>query len=386
MHQTINVLQQLRVFGFDDHEAIAALRSAANAGGSRQTETRTYELLSEQDAIAKVHYNSNLVLSSIDVRVDVWQASQARIEADAKVNRTRIARSVLFSYRSVEGFARVPDWLQLRPVACALEDRTGFGAFTDDSAVAVPRPFALEVVYRYSDLPFLEVHRRIRAVQEATWLLSAFLDVAVFSLRNPYSWAFWEGSYHLVECSMEHGLDQASQVEFSDVQMLPELSLVQNSQYFSELGITTAEFRVPDLNILHAKYIELSPEKKVRFLRSCASLFTACEPTLGVSQRVVTLVSAIEPLLDEGEICDVCGSKVGITRQFRKFLDDYVKPSSTVRRFYEDIYDARSNQVHGNWNFDVDEAFLGLHQPSRIVSLVAWRAAKRGVVEWLLNQ
>lgn len=386
MLQDLEVLPQLRQLGFDDHEAIAALQSAANAGGSRQTGKRTLELSSGEDVIAKVRFNDRLVLSSIATPVKVWKACQPRIEADAKLEQTRIARSVLFSYRAPSGFARVPSWLQLRPVACPLEDRTAFGALTSSVAGAVPRPFAIEVVYRYSNLPFLEGYRRLRAMQEAKWLLSAFIDVPVFGLSSPYSWAFWQGSYQLVQCGMGTGLDDTSEVEFSDVKALPELIAVANSQYFSELGVATQEFRVPELNVLRAKYMALSRKNRVRFLRSCASLAAASDPALGASQRVVALVSAIEPLLGKAERCGTCGGVTGITRQFRKFLDEYVQPPSAVRDLYEGVYAARSKLVHGGWNFDVDEAILGLRVHGDMIPLVAWGAAKRGVVNWLLAQ
>lgn len=383
--EVMNVLPQLRQLGFKDHEAIAALRSGANAGGSRQTGKRTYELISGEDVIGEVRFNGRLVLSSIDMPVHAWKACRPRIEADAKLKQTRIARSVLFSYRAPSGFARIPRWLQLRPVACPLEDRTAFRAFTSSVTEDVPRPFAIEVVYRYSDLPFLEGYHRLRAVQEAKWLLSAFIDVPVFDLNSPYSWAFWEGSYQLVECGMATGLEATSEIEFSDVKTLSELIAVTNSQYFSELGVVTQEFRVPELNVLYAKYIALSHVDRMRFLRSCAALAAASDPVLGASQRVVALVSAIEPLFDKAERCDTCGGVTGLTRRFRQFLNEYVQPSSAVRELYEGVYAVRSKLVHGGWNFVVDEPLFGL-QPQGDMLLVAWATAKRGVVNWLLAQ
>jgi hypothetical protein len=261
--EILNVLPQLRQLGFDDHEAIAALQSAMNAGGLRRTWKRTYELSAGEDVIAKVRFNERLALSSIATPVNVWKACRPLIEADTKLEQTRVARSILFSYRAPSGFARVPGWLQLRPVVCPLEDKTAFGSFTSNVAVAVPMPFVIEVVYRYSDLPFLEGHRRLRAVQEAKWLLSVFIDVPVFGLSSPYSWAFWEGSYQLVQCGMGTGLEDTSEIEFSE---------------------------------------------------------------FGASQRVIALVSAMEPLLGKAERCEVCGGMTGITRQFQNFLDEYAPP------------------------------------------------------------
>lgn len=382
----LNVLPQLQQLGFDDHEAIAALQSA-KACRLRRTEGRTYELISGKDIIGKVQLNKRFRLSSIAMPDKVWKEIQPSIEADATLDQTRIARFVLFSYRAPTGFARVPGWLQLRPVACPLGDITPVKALTFSmAAVKVPRPFAVEVVYRYSGLLFLEAYRRLRAVQEAKWLLSAFIDVPVFDLNNPYSWAFLNGEYHLVLCGMETGLENASEFEFSEIGNLSELTPVANSQYFSELGVATTEFRVPELHLLRAKYLELSHEERLLFLRSCASLAASYYPTLGASQILVALVSAIEPLLGEAKRCEKCGSLVGITEQFRKFLDQYVQPSPEVRDLYEKVYEARSKILHGGWNFELDEFFLGSRPLGDDVLLAAWDATKRGVVNWLLSK
>jgi len=185
---------------------------------------------------------------------------------------------------------------------------------------------------------------------------------------------------------MGTGLEDTLETDFSDVQDLPELIAVANSQYFLELGITTGEFRVPELNVLHANYMALPRDNRVRFLRSCASLAAASDPALRPSQKVVALVSAIEPLLGKGERCDTCGGTTGITRKFREFLDRYVQPSSEVRYLYEGVYDARSKLVHGGWNFDVDEWVFGLRPTGDMIPLAAWAAAKQGVVNWLLAQ
>jgi hypothetical protein len=185
---------------------------------------------------------------------------------------------------------------------------------------------------------------------------------------------------------MALGFEDASELDFSDVQTLLQLQPVETSRYFTELGITTQEFRVPDLPALFKTYSRLGHGKKKRFLRSCASLSAACEPGLNESQKVVALVTSIEPLLDVPERCDACGGQTGITRLFRKFLEEYVHPSPAVKDLYEGVYAARSKIVHGGWRIEVDEPFFGLRPQSDLVPLAAWNAAKRGVMNWLLSQ
>ncbi|MGQ0569262.1 MAG: hypothetical protein ACT4P5_06985 [Armatimonadota bacterium] len=297
-----------------------------------------------------------------------------------------MARTALLTYREVKGFVRVPNWLQIRPVICDLKDSTSFGALTTRGTAGVPLPFAVEVMFRHSELALLEGHRRISAVQEAIWLLTAFVDIPVFGISNLYSWAFLGGAYHLVQCGMGLGLEEVSDKAFSDVSGLPPLQTVERQRYFSELGIPTSDFRVPDLVDLWKRYTDLARDKKLRFLRACASLSSAAQPGITDSQKVVALVTAIEPLLSPGERCESSRAQVGINRQFRKFLDEYVSPPSEIRDLYEGVYAARSKIVHGGWRFEVDEPFLGIQVQGDWLPLAAWSAAKRGVINWLCAQ
>jgi hypothetical protein len=381
-----NVLPFLRRYGLDDHEAIAAVQSAANEGGSRRVGRRVFEFDLGNDRVAEVRFNSSLTLSSIFMSARRWSAVRPIIEHDAQSHTTRVARTALLTYREVKGFVRVSNWLQLRPVTCSLKDSTSFGALTTRAAAGVPFPFVVEVMFRHSELPLLEGHRRIWAVQEAIWLLTAFLDMPVFGITTPYSWAFFGGAYHLVQCGMGLGLDEVSEEAFSDISGLPPLEIVERQRYFSELGIPTSEFRVPDLTELRRKYTDLPRDKQLRFLRACASLSSAAQPGIANSQKLVALVSAIEPLLTPGQRCESCGGHTEITRQFRRFLDAYVSPPSEIQDLYEGIYAARSKIVHGGRRFEVDEPFLGIQVQGDLLPLAAWGAAKRGVINWLCAQ
>lgn len=382
----MNVLPLLRRYGLDDHEAVVAVQSAANESGSRRTGKRVFEFGFGANRVAEVRFNSALALSAIGMSSKRWSAIRPIIENDARLHATRVARTALFSYRELKGFARVPNWLQIRPVICELKDSTSFGALTTYAAAGVPRPFAVEVMFRHSELPFLEGHRRTWAVQEAIWLLAAFLDTPVFGFNSPYCWAWLWGAYHLVQCGMGHGLEEVSDQTFSDVSGLPALEIVECQRYFTELGIPTSDFRIPDLALLWGKYTKLGRDKKLRFLRACASLSSAAQPGITDSQKVVTFVTAIEPLLSPAERCGSCGAQTGITRQFRKFLDEYVSPPPEIRDLYEGVYTARSKIVHGGRRFKVDEPFLGIKVQGDLLPLAAWGTAKLGVINWLCAQ
>jgi len=390
-----NVLPKLRELGFKDYESIAVIKSILvqyeNISGLqiKQSGKRTYQLILGTEVYAEIGFNKKFQLHEIKVPEKLWKTYSPLIEKDADINEVRIARSVIFSYRQLRGYFRIPEWLQLRPVPYELKYKTGFGALnladqTSCNMIGLPIPLVIEVVYRNSELHFLKIFRPSRALQETKWLLSAFIDVPIFELNHIFCWTLLEGTSQLVQCSIKTGLEDISEKEFSDVKNLPELIPVSNLQYFSELGISSQEFRIPQLEELYEKYVTLPIEKQSRFLRSCASLWEASNPLLSECHRLVALVTAIEPLLEEPERCDKCGQMIGITRQFELFWKKYVNPPKDIEDIFKSIYETRSEIVHGRRNLEVDGMpFMNL-QYNTFIS--AWISAKRGVINWFLSQ
>ena len=386
MAEFTDVLPELRSLQLDSHEAVEAVRSALSASGSRASGRRTYDLLRGPDVVARATFNARGALRWLCVPSELWKQARPMVLEDAQSQSKRVARTALLSYRELKGAYTSPGWLQIRPVGIPLNDRTGHQALSLHVPSGVYLPFAVEVTYKWSSLPFLEGHRRVVAVQHAQWLLATFIDVPVFSLATPYSWAFVDGSYALVACGLPHGLDDASDEDFSDVSHLSQLVPVPTAEYYASLGISTSDFRVPDLASLYDRFGALPPSAALRFLRCCASIFAASNPAIGRPQKLVALVSAIEPLLEEGQRCSQCNSHIGIAQRFREFLDAYVHPSPQIRHIYEAVYTSRSQIVHGGWNPDVDEPFFSLYSKDESGGLAAWAAAKQGAINWLLSQ
>lgn len=386
MHRAEEVLHQLRAIKLDDHEAVEALRSALMVSGSRSTDPRVHQLTRGDELVCTAKFSREGRLLSLSVPSSLWPAAKATIAEDMQTNVIRVARSALFTHRPLEAAYTVPDWLQIRPVATALQDRTRIGALTKQIPSGVPFPFVFEVLYRWSSLPFLEGHRRITAVQHAKWLLASFIDVPVFELPSAYAWAFIDTAYALVECGVPTGLDDAPDTTFSDVSAYPSLVPVPTEEYINALGIRSSHLRVPDLHSLYGKFTALEDSRRLRFLRCGASIFASNSPTIRRPQRLVSLVSAIEPLLEVGTRCPAYNSTTGIAASFRAFLDTYVQPPPPIRRLYEAVYSSRSKMVHGGWNPDVDEPFFSLFSLDPTDGLAAWAAARQGAIRWLLAQ
>jgi hypothetical protein len=383
---TIDILPYLQDLGFDSYEIFPVLLSISDQGGARQLRAKEYQIGFRGDEHFTITLNKHLKFKSIVCSKKIWAEVQPTINAAIKQNQTRIARAALFSYRQLDRYIEIPNWLQIRPVACQLNDKTALHALPINFPRSTPQPFVIEVAYRSSDLIFLNRHRSIRAVQEAKWLLAAFLDTPIFDLPAPYAWIVNDGSFDLAQCGMATGLDESSNESFSDTKDLPKLLPVSHEQYFKELGINSQGFQVPDIDGLYKSYERLSAESKLQFLRSCASIFASNNPTITDAQRVVGLVSAIEPLIGKPERCKACQALTGTTRLFREFLDNFVQTSEETKSLYEQLYGMRSKLVHGGWNFDVDEPLFSLRNNTFITPLIAWVSAKQGIINWLVSQ
>lgn len=385
MDKRVDRLQSISRLGYSSTDILPAVMSSMDYSTEKPLVTRRRSLVSSSGSIVDVEFNANNVPKHVWVDADLWAQMEAKLQADTLQERYKVARSVLFTYRPFPGWTRVDNWIQLRPVAVTLEDATGHSLLPGRPQAGYPNPFLIEVKYRDTNLMFLEGERRIRAVQEAGWLLAGFLDIAVFQLRVPYAWTLSQGRYSLMVTGMGTGLDGISD-EFSDVGDIAPIALTDTETYFRELGVSTDVFRVPDLSGLYSRYQELTPKDRMRFLRVCASLMDASDPNASESQRVVGLVSALEPLAGAPVQCPSCGGKVGITKAFGELLAQYVMPTPEVRHWYMKLYALRSSIVHGSWRYDVDESFWNPSETKSIMPLVAWSSAKQGAINWLFAQ
>ena len=384
----VDILPELQAKGLDSHEAVATIQSVLSAGSSHKDNVgkRTYNLVNENGIVGKAAYNKKNCLHKLLVLQHLQSKVLKDIASDLSSPETRIARTVMLTYRKLDGAYTVSKWLQIRSVKTELHDLTRLNALSSPYSSDIPFPFAIEVEYQWSNLPFLESHRRMTAVNKARWLLATFIDIPVFSLSTPYAWAFIDYKYSLVECGIADGLDEASCTSFSDVTNIPKLTPVSIDQYYNSLGIGSNDFQVSDFAYLYSCFLALKKLNQQKFLGCCASIFAATNPSINWPQKLVLLVSAIEHLIENNDVCDKCQSNIGVTKEFKAFMSKYVSPPPEVQAIYDAIYSNRSKITHGEWNPEVNEPFLSLHSIDEHNGLAAWAAAKKGAVNWLIAQ
>ena len=370
-----NILPELKEMGYGEDEAYPIFISITAGWSTRNISPVETEYTFENKQ-ARVQLTSTSKLSKIMLDAKFWNRTKKSLSEEQNLMIYRVARTVMFSNKRLNGYIKVYDWLQIRPVPYALDDDGHY--FSNGNALFYPEPFIIEVAYKWSDLVFLESHRKLKAVNEAKWLLSAFVSFPAYQLREPHTWLQQnDGSYRLVNGGMNTGFEGTSDIAFSDVGNLQKLPFEVTEQYIDQ-SHQSQKFSVPNLEALYSKFKALDVENTKRFVRACAYLFTTTNPNVERSQRIASYVNSVE--------CLIQGKDEDRGSQYKQFIDDFVKPSSSTLHHYKDIYNWRSDIVHGSWHLQVDEPMFGWTDESHIMSVVSLNAAKKGIINWLLAQ
>jgi hypothetical protein len=383
-----DVLSQFREAGHDDRACVVLLLDLIPGAGQRRSVGK-HEIVIDggEGRQAFIRFNSKGKIKEIIIPAFLAARLDDFLKYAACKSVNKFTLTTLIGYRSLSKYYRVDDWIQIRPTDTFVDDQIfPKMTFYPDIADDRPHPFVLEVMYKSTpELPMFEAHRNITALNEAKLLVSAFLELPVHQYVPAFAWALTpDFKSALVRCTMPN-LENHPGNEFSDVSRLAALPTTDDATYFRRLGIGVAEFEVPDMASLRAKYEALSLDDKARFLRACANLWDSGDVASSDGKRLVSSISAIESLLPNGEKCPTCRAHIGISKRFKAFVRRFVPTSSqTVLKIYEALYASRSLIAHGSWHDMVDKPMFGLTKRDGFLErLAAWNAAKVGAIGWL---
>ena len=148
---------------------------------------------------------------------------------------------------------------------------------------------------------------------------------------------------------------------------------VESAAYYETIGYDGRGLRVPsDLDSSLCAYMRLPPDRWEVFHR--AMWWMSAASRFGyryMSASFIALVSAIESLTEQGishrVFCPECNELTqhhspGVTESFRRFLETYA-PAASLRRRRTEIYELRSNLVHGGTLMELDEGRGGGWDP-----------------------
>lgn len=372
-----DVLPQLRSLGLDDHECMIVLAEAFPGNSLKSANfgslLREFTINGEVVAEASLDEMGVLINSVVDLASEPHVLSAAQ-GAVAKAPLKVVATSVLID-REPKGYAAVPGWVQIRPSDEPVEDRAAFQLPASGCDMRhIPYPLIIEVCFVPSASSHLNAYRQQRALSEAKWLINAFLERPLFQPSHPYNYARVDNRIALVTSSIPYLADPRDD-GFSDVSGLGELTATGLTQMLDQLGVGHSYFRVPDLKALWRAYNKLSTEMKLRFLRACANLWDAGNSTASEGSRIASSSFAIEALVQ--------APKGKATVEFEKFITAHVTHDGRVAQMFLTLYRSRSDLAHGRVHIEVDEPMFGFRERFDWTALVAWAAAKRGLLSWL---
>jgi hypothetical protein len=316
----------------------------------------------------------------------LWKQIGDEIENAVLKGPIKIGREFGFSGRRVTG-----SWSGTQSGIQILPPPNDLPCVPEESG---DHPFILEFPLMVSSLDALTNHRRLRKHRELTLLLNVLLEGGVKSMGRPTQcWAGTEWVQQWFSPLLNPYITDA--LSASAGTKLDELEL---EAYDKMLGNDGMGLRVPiDLDESICLYEGLSSSNREKFDRAAFWFGTSSRISdISMSAAFAALVSSIESLTATGNAhdftCPICGLRTnhrvpGPTKLFMNFLRTYA-PGASVARERDDLYDLRSNLVHGEHVVEIDREipFMGWTPPGfneRQKYYDLWRLTRTALRNWL---
>jgi hypothetical protein len=158
---------------------------------------------------------------------------------------------------------------------------------------------------------------------------------------------------------------------------------IEPDEYYANVGSDGRGLRVPtDLDELICRYFALCPTNRAKFDRAAFWVDVASRQwTISASTTFTVYVSAIEALIGQ--------SGQGSSKRFRDFIETYA-PDIIPASQRKDIYDLRSEVLHGGALIELDDALaFGWDPPWEKQRRLLWdleRITRMGLHTWLKAQ
>jgi hypothetical protein len=306
---------------------------------------------------------------------------------------------ILFARQPVEGYHRIGDILQIRPVPPS--------APQPQFLMATDFPFLLEYSYPGSPNRDINARRRAQKARDLALLLNVLIVPSVTSQGRTSSFEWvrdptandGDGGFAYRQVGYGYPDFHFGSDGFSSADGFEPLQVIALEEYFARESYYIGQrFRVWNgFDELIDGFRQVPVQVKHRFLRS-AHWFLGTGPLMreSASTAFLSLIMALEGLLPPrtGEHrCAVCNNVVGEsgTERFVKFLEEHA-PTSTVEEAAarRRLYRLRSRLAHGGDPFRMEtETDLVLHpDTAREVSSVSggWSLTKAVLITWLSSE
>jgi hypothetical protein len=310
-----------------------------------------------------------------------------------------VARVILHSSRVIQGYWRDDELgLQLTPPTSEAPR---------PPVIMADHPFVLEVRLHEGGDGFITNERILRAAIEWGLVLNAVLRIPIVvpDPRIRHLWVYDDEAKRSRWLQASYFTDSFEQPR-SEFSKPAELIPVYPHDEYYESKVTPGAARdiatLPDsLSQILSAFAGLSHEERSIYLRAARWVQVATAVwDLNASSWVTAMVSALETLVPKpsercrecGNVlgvgwCATCGSTVGVSREFRDFVERYSRRSDYKMR--QTIYSLRSRISHGSMLLAIDDtpwAFGATFEPEHRQTMEdLLRIVRDVMVNWLLD-
>ncbi|HUD19420.1 MAG TPA: hypothetical protein VMR81_03190 [Patescibacteria group bacterium] len=352
--------------------------------------------MDKESKIQKVSLSSHFPVTKLE-------EIESLIEKTLLKKNSSVGHTILFCHEPINGYFIYKDEFQILPVP--KEAPRPEVSWAD-------HPFVLEFRYEGSDNPSVDSIRKGNKITTYTRILNLLLNRSVSA---GWKYARFEWIYNTDD--IRHMTSQWKQVgytfqgvnfdgsSFTSIVDIPELKRVANTDYYKEFYRGTGELQLPDnLESSLDSAFNLPEELYKKFFMSISWLsFYNHLWNVSASSAFIALVSAIECLIRNSEICNVCHQnyvdeldfcpnckqqRYGLTRSFKEFLVDFIPNIKSFPIEKNTLYNTRSQLAHGlellmsdlqPWGFIMGAK----EQEQRDLQSNLYRLTKIGIYNWL---
>jgi hypothetical protein len=280
-----------------------------------------------------------------------------------------VAKKILFNSYPTEGYFRLDEIFQLRPVPANAPL---------PNAIVADHPGVLEFSFKDSSIMMISNLRAGRKGAELGLVLHAFIEGAV-KLQSGLIRFCWvrvpeefSPTKSYAYCQAGYSTQEVPGVRdsFTKNDKWEPMEKVEPSKYYDRLHVERRGLQVPsDLGSSIKKFYSLNDEQRSKFLRACYWSHLSCELSeLSKSAAYIAKVNAIEALTPDSKVhgkCKECDQVIrdGSTKVFVDFLETFAPDSGAAKRAKRKLYGIRSKLVHSGQKLSAD-LFLdhaGLH-------------------------
>jgi hypothetical protein len=323
-----------------------------------------------------------------------WEQISSEIENSVLRGPTRVGREYSFSSRRVTGSWRGRhSGVQILPPPSNAPNPT---------IQPADYPFILEFPVIHTSIDQVTNHRRIRKHRDLTLLLNILLfgGAKFMGSRPPNVWVLDLDNLGRNSEWVQQGFNAPFGPPLIGSLSAPaadQLEEVAPDKY--DEPVVTDELRVPsDLDQSIWLYEALSDSDREKFDRAAFWFSTSSRMwDTSMSASFTALAFAIESMSIGRNVCEVlcptCGSAIesGPTKLFKNFLATYA-PGASLARDRNDMYDLRSDVVHGEHLVELDREIpiVGAWTPPGFKEQdqyrALWQLTRTALRNWLKNR